>query len=187
MKETLKGLDIKITGLESLGEKIPEAEETGKTPLENAKQKALAYYSHLKKPVFSCDTGLYFRNVSDDIQPGVKAARVNGERLTDRQMMEHYMSVAKDNGGKLTAYYRNAICLVLDDDTIINYDGEDIGSEDFYIVDKPHELFEEGFPINTISVHIESGKYYNDIQHEADKYSSNIGFYHFFKKVLENI
>lgn len=182
----LAGLDIKIIGIENSGDVIMEAGEDGNNPLANAKQKALYYYSQLKRPVFSCDSGLYFRGVADDIQPGVKVARVGEKRLNDRQMLEHYMKVADKHGvnGKLTAYYKNAICLVIDENTIICEDGDSICSEDFHITSIPHGDFEEGFPLNSISVHIESGKYYNDIPGGAEKYSDKNGFYDFFKKVL---
>ncbi len=185
MKIQLKELDVKIIGLREMKLNLGESEENADSPLGNAKQKALYYYEKLKKPVFSCDTGLYFKNVSEDIQPGVKAARVNGERLSDRRMMEHYMNLAKEHGGKLTAYYKNAICLVLDENTVVSYDGYEIHSEEFYIVDKPHADFEEGFPLNSISVQIESGKYYNDLRDGAIKYSDKNGFYNFFKKALK--
>ena len=185
MKEDLKELDVKIIGLSEIKMDLGESEENQDSPLGNARQKALYYYEKLKKPVFSCDTGLYFKNVSEKIQPGVKAARVNGERLSDRAMMEYYMKLAKEHGGKITAYYKNAICLVLDDDTVICYDGADIHSEEFYIVDTPHDDFQEGFPINSISVHIATGQYYNDLPDDYKKYSEKSGFYEFFRRVLE--
>ena len=74
MRQRLKELDIELTGLEDMkeqGYEIPVAPENGSTPLENARQKALAYYKAFHMPVFSCDSGLYFDNVPDEIQPGV--------------------------------------------------------------------------------------------------------------------
>ncbi len=185
MVEEVKELDLKLISLTQLNMDLGEAEETEDSPLGNARQKALYYYKKLKKPVFSCDSGLYFRNVSDDVQPGVKIARFNGERLTDREMMEYYMSLAKENGGKITAYYKNAICLVWDENTVFSHDESDIHSEEFYIVDKPHGDFKEGFPLNSISVHIETGKYYNDLSESSTKFLEKRGFYNFFKRVLK--
>ncbi len=59
MKKKLKKLEIELIGLKDLNCEIPDVPETGKTPLENARIKALAYYHAFHIPVFSCDFGLY--------------------------------------------------------------------------------------------------------------------------------
>ena len=87
MQRRLDGLNIEIIGLKDVGKEIPTVPETGKTPLENARQKALAYYKAFGEPVFSCDSGLYFDNVPDEIQPGVHVRNVNGKTFTDDEMM----------------------------------------------------------------------------------------------------
>ena len=45
MKNMLAPLDVKIIGLKETGIAIPEVNGNGSTPLENARIKALAYYS----------------------------------------------------------------------------------------------------------------------------------------------
>ncbi len=76
MKRRLSSLDIEIIGLKDLETEIPEVPENGATPLENARQKAYAYYDAFHIPVFSCDSGLYFENVPEEIQPGVHVRTV---------------------------------------------------------------------------------------------------------------
>ena len=49
---------IEIVSLADLGGKLPDVCESGRTPLENARLKAQAYYQAFRMPVFSCDTGL---------------------------------------------------------------------------------------------------------------------------------
>lgn len=74
MTSRLEKIGIELIGLSDLkaeGKKIPEVSENGNTPLENARIKAHAYYNAFRMPVFSCDSGLYFGNVPDEIQPGV--------------------------------------------------------------------------------------------------------------------
>lgn len=117
MKQRLENLDIELIGLKDLEEEgiaIPEVPEDGNTPLENARQKAMAYYEAFKIPVFSCDSGLYFDNVPEEVQPGVHVRNVNGECLTDNQMIEYYAGLVKQYGN-LTARYKNAICFVMDE------------------------------------------------------------------------
>lgn len=175
-------LDIKIVKLSDISNEFEEASECGDTPLENAREKALNYYKQIKRPVFSCDSGLYFEGVEDSDQPGVKARRVNGKKLNDSEMIEYYSGLAKKYGGKLVAYYKNAISLVMDDNNIIDYDGQDVCSERFYIVEKPHSKRTKGFPLNSLSVEIASGKYYNDIQVKKNDVV-RVGFYNFFKRL----
>lgn len=86
MRSRLKQLDIELIGLDDLraeGKTIPQVVEDGKSPLENARLKATAYYEAFHIPVFSCDSGLYFDNVPEAIQPGVYVRNVNGKCLTD--------------------------------------------------------------------------------------------------------
>ena len=63
--------------------------------------------------------------------------------------------------------------------------GEDIASDPFLIVAKPHEKRREGFPLDSLSIHIGSGKYYHDAENEFGKYSEiDDGFRAFFKRII---
>lgn len=88
MKKRLSKLGIELIGLNDLkadGKEIPEVTENGNSPLENARLKAFAYYEAFHLPVFSCDTGLYFENAPDEIQPGVHVRNINGKCLSDEE------------------------------------------------------------------------------------------------------
>jgi XTP/dITP diphosphohydrolase len=185
MIKKLEGLGIEIKGLECLNLDLLEAEESGKEPLDNAREKALTYYQQLRKPVFSCDSGLYFDDVAQEDQPGVFIKRINGNSLTYKEMLEYYSKLAAKYGGKLTAYYKNSICLVMDEKNIFEYDGEDIQSEKFYIVDKPHVNYQEGFPLDSLSVEMKSMRYYYDLaEEESENLNMMNGFRDFFRKSL---
>lgn len=63
MQSRLQGLKIELSSLQDMekeGYQIPTVWENGTTPLENARCKASAYYKAFGRPVFSCDSGLYF-------------------------------------------------------------------------------------------------------------------------------
>jgi len=185
MIKKLEGLDIEIKGLECLNLELQEAEESGKEPLDNAREKALTYYKQLRKPVFSCDSGLYFDDVSEEDQPGVFIKRINGNSLTYKEMLDYYSKLAAKYGGKLTAYYKNSICLVMDEKNIFEHDGEDIQSEKFYIIDKPHVNYQEGFPLDSLSVEMKSMRYYYDLEEEeSENLNMMNGFRDFFRKSL---
>ena len=67
IKRAVQPLGIHIMGLNDLDCAIPQVTETGTTLLENARIKANAYYEAFHMPVFSCDSGLYFDEVREDL------------------------------------------------------------------------------------------------------------------------
>lgn len=182
MQLTLSSLPLKIIGLKDLGITLPDVIENGNTPLENARIKAIAYYKILKRPLFSCDSGLYIDGLQATQQPGIHVRMVNGKRLNDEEMISYYSAIAKSAGGKVLAQYKNAICLVLNENEIYEYFGDDLGGESFYISSIPHHKRVEGFPLDCLSLNLD-GKYYYDIINE-DEIGTPEGFLHFFKNIL---
>lgn len=196
MKRVTNQLGIEIYGFGDLRNmpdfknvKLPNIEETGKNPLENAIIKAKEYYKVLRIPLFSCDSGLYFENVDEDLQPGTYVRRVRGKELSDVQMVEYYGNFAKNHGGKLVAKYKNAICLILGENQLFTRMDESIEIGPFYMVDKPHEKIVPGFPLDALSVDIETGKYFQDMDENlaVDKSVIEQGFTKFFEEVLGKI
>jgi len=184
MKEHVASLGIEILCLCDVDAPDIDIDESGTTPLENARIKAIAYYEALKIPVFSCDSGLYIDGLEDARQPGVHVRRINGRRLNDSEMIAYYSALAREFGGSLTARYQNSICLVLGEGLIYEHAGEDIASERFMIVEKPHPKRSDGFPIDSLSVNIESGMYYYDIANYKKKYFGIAdGFAAFFERI----
>ncbi|MCL2498549.1 MAG: hypothetical protein FWF06_08065 [Symbiobacteriaceae bacterium] len=184
MKKRLEPLGIEILGLGDVGAPQRKIVESGRSPLENARIKALAYYHELKLPLFSCDSGLYIDNLPDHRQPGVNI-RGDNDHMDDEETIAFYAALAAEFGGKMTARYQNAICLVLDDQQVYEYMGEDIASERFYLVTNPHPQRRKGFPLDSISIHIASGLYYYDRTADSDKYiPTDDGFAAFFQRVL---
>lgn len=179
----LKGLPFELLGLKNMDGKIPDVPETGSTPLENARLKAAAYYEAFKMPVFSCDSGLYFDNVSQEDQPGIHVRTVNGKYLTDQEMLEYYSGLAEKYGG-LTARYRNAICLILDENHSLELMDDSMASAAFLLTAKPHpRTLNTGYPLDSLSVQIESGKYYYDIDEQVCELEVGRGFRKFFEKL----
>ena len=134
-------------------------------------------------PVFSCDSGLYIDNISEEEQPGVHVRTVNGKYLSDDEMIEYYTGLARKYGD-LTARYRNAICLVMDEENIYEAMEENTASEKFIITSKPHSTIrKEGFPLDSISLDIATGKYFYDLdENQIDLVAVEDGFLEFFKK-----
>lgn len=184
MKKRLSGVGITLVGLKDLGCEIPEVVEDGKTPLENARKKAVVYFEAFRIPVFSCDSGLYIDGVPENEQPGVHVRRVNGKVLSDEQMIVHYSSLAKKYGNP-TARYRNAICFVADEKHIYEAMEPSMGSSAFILTSKPYPVMKKGFPLDSLSVDIKTGKYYYELTgNELDRLAVEDGFAEFFRKIL---
>ena len=185
MRKRLEELGIELIGLKDLKCEIPYVPEIGNTPLENARQKATAYYQAFHIPVFSCDSGLYFDNVPDIIQPGVHVRTVNGKYLTDDEMLAYYSNLARQYGN-LTARYKNAICLVINEENIYEAMTPSMESEKFLITEKPNRIFKQGFPLDSLSIDIKSGKYYYDLpEDKLEKVAVEDGFLEFFQEVMK--
>jgi len=185
MKKSVEGLDIELIGLKDLENELPVVNENGKTPLENAEIKAKAYFDAFHMPVFSCDSGLYFDELTDEEQPGIHVRRVNGKELTDEEMITHYASLAKKHGGRITGRYRNAIYFILDENHHYSSMDMSIATEPFILVTKPHERKVPGFPLDSLSVDIATGAYYYDLEVKDVSTSVDDGVRRFFRKIFD--
>ncbi len=188
MRNRLQRLGIELIGLNDLraeGRRIPEVSENGNTPLENARLKAMSYYETFQIPVFSCDSGLYFDNVPDEIQPGIHVRNVKGKCLSDEEMIEYYAGLVRQYGN-LIARYKNAICFVMDENHIYESMDDSMASETFILTDKPHSAIrKKGFPLDSISIDRKTNKYYYDLSaDELEQLAVEDGFLQFFQKVL---
>ena len=145
-------------------DKEVKIEENGKNAIENALIKARAYSKTVNIPVFAMDDNLYLENVPEEKQPGMYVRRVNGKRLSDNEMIEHYLKLVKEYGinGKLTCKWVYGMA-------VINNGKESTytwSKEDFYMVDKPTNKINPGYPLNTISINKKLNKYFTDITDE---------------------
>lgn len=145
-------------------DKEVKIEENGKNAIENALIKARAYSKTVNIPVFAMDDNLYLENVPEEKQPGMYVRRVNGKRLSDDEMIEHYLKLVREYGinGKLTCKWVYGMA-------VINNGKESTytwSKEDFYMVDKPSNKINPGYPLNTISINKKLNKYFTDITDE---------------------
>lgn len=184
MKTALEPFDIELIGLRDINRELPCINENGKTPLENAEIKAKAYYEAFRMPVFSCDSGLYFDELQEGEQPGLHVRRINDKELTDDEMIAYYASLAERHGGRITGRYRNAIYFILDEEHHYSSMDMSIATEPFILVAEPHEKRVEGFPLDSLSIDIETGKYYYDLEVKDVSTSVDDGVRRFFEEVL---
>ncbi len=168
-KRFRKGLlenNIEIITINDIDKKV-NIEENGKDAIENALIKANTYAKTQKLPVFAMDDNLYIEDIPEDKQPGMYVRRVNGKRLNDNEMIEYYSNLAHQYGkdGKLTCKWVYGIAVIKN--------GKEFtytwNKEDFYIVDKPSNKINPGYPLDTISINKKLNKYFTDITEDDKK------------------
>ena len=101
-------------------------------------------------------------------------------------MIEYYAGLVKQYGN-LTARYKNAICFVMDETYIYEAMKPSMESERFIFTDVPHgTVRKKGFPLDSMSIDIKTGKYYYDLAAERlEQVAVEDGFLMFFQKILE--
>lgn len=158
--------DIEIITINDLEKKV-NIEENGNNAIENALIKARAYANVYNYTVLAMDDNLYIEGIPENKQPGMYVRRVNGKRLNDEEMIEHYTNLAKTYGknGKITCRWVYGMALI--------NNGKEFtytwSKEDFYIVDKPSSKIDVGYPLNTISINKKINKYFTDLTEEDKK------------------
>ena len=160
----LAGNDIEFITLKDL-EIADEPDEMGKTPEENAIIKA-KFYGKYFDVVICNDSGLYFEelDLTDERQPGLNIRTPMGmKRLLDEEMIDYYSKLVVSLGGKVLAYYLDGIAVFNKGKISSFMDAEDskkIGS--FYMIDKASPKRFEGWPLDSLSISKETGKYFVD-------------------------
>ena len=140
-------------------------EETGKNAIENAYIKAKAYFDKTGITTIGMDNNLFIEGLPDEKQPGNYVRRVNGKELTDDEMIEHYTSLVKEYGGKLTAKWLYGMVI---------YDGKipkeySWAKSHFYFVDTPCKKRNPGYPLDSMSIMPSCNKYFVDLTDEDRK------------------
>lgn len=175
--------NIEMITIKDIESKI-DVEENGKNAIENALIKARAYANRVDIPVFAMDDNLYIEGIPDEKQPGMYVRRVNGKRLSDEEMIEHYSTLAHIYGkdGRLTCRWVYGMAVV-NKGKEVTYSWS---KDDFYIVDKPSDKVSPGYPLNTISINKKLNKYFTDLT-EEDKTKLQENESDVVKFIVENV
>lgn len=165
-KESLKERGIELITINDLDFKL-DINENGKNAIENTYIKAKTYYDATKIPTIGMDNCLFIEELPEEKQPGTHVRRINGKELNDEEMIEYYTNLVKEYGGKLTAkwVYGMVIC-----------DGQERkeyswSKSNFYLVDKPCEKRNPGYPLDSISVMPENNQYWLELIEDEKKKS----------------
>ena len=157
----LKENGIEVLTLKDLDKEI-RIEENGKNALENAYIKAKTTYDATNIVSIGMDNNLFIEELPEEKQPGTHVRRINGKVLSDEEMIEYYIDLVKQYGGKLNAKWVYGMVV---------YDGKETkqytwSKGHFYFIDKPSEIRTPGYPLDSISIMPEYKKYFVELTKE---------------------
>lgn len=164
----LKQLGITVVTLPESARTI-EIVEDGATAEENARKKATTYAKAIGEPVLSMDNALFFDGLKSEEQPGIHVRRIGGasERPTDDQLRSHYSSLVSSLGDRVSGRWEFALCYARPDGT---FEEKTIISSRVF-VSTPSEKVVPGYPLESIQIEPESGKYISEMsQDEQDRF-----------------
>lgn len=160
---------IEIVTLNDLNIDI-DVEESGKNPIENAIIKASTYNKMSNLVTIAMDDGLFLENVPDEFQPGTHVRRVNGRRLNDKEMIEHYISLVNKYGanGNLSGYFVKGVAIVNGNDV---YKFEHKSDRKF--TNRQSKIIDEGYPLASIQIVQPFGKFKSELTEEEETIAIN--------------
>ena len=114
------------------------------------------------------DNCLFIEELPEEKQPGTHVRRINGKELTDEEMIVYYTNLVKEYGGRLTAKWVYGMVI---------YNGEEKKEytwtkSNFYLVDKPCNKRNPGYPLDSISVMPENNQYWLELTEEEKRKST---------------
>ena len=158
-KCVLSPLGFDINGLPD--REYPEVKESGNTALENARAKAIFYSKEIGVPVLSTDNALYLEGLDPEKQPGLNVRRLPGitDRVSDSDLLEYYIKLVRNLGGRVNGYWEYGVCLAYPDGRI----EETVIRTPRCFVSQPSRKMIEGYPLESIQVEAVSGRYISEM------------------------
>ncbi len=163
IRGALSPMGIEVVGVadKSL---LPEVDEDGKTPEENARKKAIAYAEALNSMVFSMDNALYLDGLPDDRQPATHVRRIGSrtDRPTDEEVLEYYSDLIHSLGGRVSGEWRFAVCIASPDGKF----NETTLISPRTFTEMPSEKIISGYPLESLQIDESTGKYISEMNQE---------------------
>lgn len=153
------GVEVEVFTPKDLGLENVKVEETGKTLLENAKLKALAFKDKVNMPILSNDTGFWVEGEGFVLSPKRTALAGESEEVKSKEevakfMIEFWQNLATKHGGKVNAAWLESFVGVDVDGKIYSTDSKREVILTNEIVGTPNPEF----PVRALYVSKASGK-----------------------------
>ena len=141
-----------------------EPDETGADQIENASVKA-RFYGRYHDCVICMDSGLHIKDLppDDPRQPGLHVRSPFGRRLDDDEMLDYYIRLVSSLGGRAAACWLDGTAVWNRGRiTTLAEPAEAAEEKTFFLIDKPSGKRHAGWPMDSISLYADSGRYFTD-------------------------
>lgn len=161
----LKEYGIDLVTLNDLNIDI-DVDENGDNPVENAIIKAMTYNKISGLPTVALDDGLYFDDIPSCLQPGTHVRRINGKKLSDKEMINYYTDLVNKYGdnGFLKGYFLKGVAVVYNSNI---YDYSCKIYRDFS--SKHSEIIDDGYPLASLVMIKSLNKFKSELSKEEEK------------------
>jgi 8-oxo-dGTP diphosphatase len=144
--------------------------ETGETPEENARIKAIAYFDATGIPAFSLDAALRIEGLPGDQQPGVHVRRIGGgESATDAEMVRHYSALLRGLGGTAIGVWTFGVAIARDR----NHAHTQRLTYRTTLLATPSPAVDPGAPLNSLQFDAARGRYFSEM--DPAEYATRFG------------
>lgn len=182
MRYRLRNYPIRILCPDDLDLHL-DLDENGNTATENALLKATAYYHIVQIPTIAGDSGLYIEGLPPELQPGLYVRRVNGNVLTDDEMIDYYAALAQNAGRDCYLHYFTGIALITKYATLTKILKEPL----FQLSPIPNaNRSHRGNPLDVLSITTD-GRFYNDYSDEERTALDQAGEQDFTNFLVSNL
>lgn len=187
IQAALSPLGMIVRGTDDLGIFI-DVPEDGPTVQANARQKSRTYAQVVGQPVLSMDNALYLQGLPEDAQPGIYTRRIRGktDRATDAELLVYYARIIETLGKTIHGHWEYALCMADTQGHIV----EKTCLSPRLFVSQPCAALLPGYPLESLQIEPESGKYIAEMPEEeqAAFWQKGIGqFLADFVQEAENI
>lgn len=183
LKGILGDLEVELFGLNDLNidQRI---DETGVSPAENSKVKALGYYRISGVATLSVDTGLYIDAFPERKQPGMFVKRISKNRqdASDEEMLDYYISELEKYGGNSKGRWEIALTLVKSEIDMYTT----VFENETYFTAVKSQSYTTHEPLNSIQVDPRTGKYVAELTVEEKKQSQEKLVKHIYDFIKEH-
>ncbi len=144
-----------------------QIDENAPSVRENALLKARTWVECSKLPVIAEDSGLLFPDLPPDHpdQPGQFVRRWKGKNLSDEEMLNHYIDIARRHGGEIRACWQNCWWILQDLTHGLLYENH---STVFFLRTNPSPKRHPGWPLDSISYLPRLGKYLVEVEDHGE-------------------
>ena len=159
VRASADGLPLRIVTPGDLGLQV-RVQESGRTTVQNAEAKAMAYFAAAHMPTLAIDGGLHIQGLAEK-QPGAFVRRMAGRHrdATDEEVLDHYRSELAKLGGESTGLWEGAHALAVSSGRLL----AETYSFQTILTSRRRGSVTPGSPLDVLTIDPATGRYLSEM------------------------